>query len=133
MTDRKKDIRKTGFKIAAVFFALVLLVSCVLTILEVWDRRRGGYADGDDTAAPAAVRTYNGNRYMLKDNVETLLLLGLDTYDDTGTESYNNNKRADFLLLLVMDKTTDTCKAIHINRDTISLSQLSNNTFITIP
>ena len=120
MTDRKKDMRKTGLKIAAVFFALIMLVSCVLMVLEVWDRHRGGFADGDDTPAPAAVRTYNGNRYMLKDNVETMLLLGLDTYEDTATESYNNKKQADFILLLVRDKDTNVCKAIHINRDTMA-------------
>ena len=47
-------------------------------------------------------------------------MLGLDTYAGTEAESYNNTKQADFLLLLVMDTKNNTCKGIHINRDTIA-------------
>ncbi len=116
--NRNQDTRRTALKIAAVFFAVVLVLSMVLFGLNLWEQRHSSFLGAPDTME--AVRVYNGDKYTLKDRVETLLLLGLDTYDADETESYVNQKQADFLLLLVMDKNSGQCKAIHINRDTMA-------------
>ena len=115
--NRNQDTRRTALKIAAVFFAVALVLSMVLFALNLWDHRHGSFSGAPDTME--AVRVYNGDTYTLKEQVETLLLLGLDTYDAEEIESYVNQKQADFLLLLVMDKDSGQCKAIHINRDTM--------------
>ena len=112
------DTRRTVLKIAAVFFAVLLVLSAVLLALNLWERHNGTFSGMPE--ALEKERTYHGETYTLKDNVQTMLLLGLDTYNADQSESFSNTKQADFLLLLVMDKTNNTCKAIHINRDTMA-------------
>ena len=107
--------RKTTVRILIVLMAAVLLFSTVMFILSLSERNRSRYLEED-----ASILTYNGVDYVLRDGIETMLVLGLDTYAGTETESYNNTKQADFLLLLVMDTKNGTCKGIHINRDTIA-------------
>jgi len=116
--NRSHNMRGTALKIAAVFFAVVLVLSVVFFALNLWERQHGEYQGQPD--ALEAVRMHNGEKYALKDRIETLLLLGLDTYDAGQPESFTNNKQADFLLLLVMDNENGSCKAIHINRDTMA-------------
>lgn len=61
---------------------------------------------------------YDGEKYVPKDRVETFLVLGLDKYESSSTtDSYNNDKQSDFVMLLVFDNDAQTCGAIQINRD----------------
>ena len=115
---QNQDTRRTILKIAAAFFAVLLALSAVLLGLNLWESHNSAFDGTPDTLEEE--RIYNGDTYVLKENVETLLLLGLDTYNADQPESFTNAKQADFILLLVMDKTNNTCKAIHINRDTMA-------------
>ncbi len=64
---------------------------------------------------------YEGKTYRLRDDLETVLFIGLDTFsNESQDDTYRNNQQADFLLLVVFDKTTGAYSAIHINRDTIA-------------
>lgn len=110
--------RKTLLKIATIIMVIVLLLSTVLFLFSVWERYHGRFPE--KALQDTDTLIYNGQEYTLRDGIETLLVLGLDTYAGTEPESYNNNKQADFLLLLVMDTKNNTCKGIHINRDTIT-------------
>ena len=116
--EQHRHTRKTLLKIVTVLLVIVLLFSTVMFLLRLWDRYYGRYPEHQTQAGHTL--TYQGEEYTLRDDIETLLVLGLDTYTETGMESYNNNKQADFLLLLVMDTENGTCKGIHINRDTIT-------------
>ena len=107
--------RKTALRILIVLLAAVLLFSTVMFILSLSERNRSRYLEEE-----ASILTYNGVDYVLRDGIETLLILGLDTYSGMESDSYHNNMQADFLLLLVMDTENGTCKGIHINRDTIA-------------
>ena len=65
---------------------------------------------------------YNGEDYVLKKNIETFLVLGLDKFEEsTSSDSYNNDQQADFLLLLVFDNNAKAVSALQINRDTMAL------------
>lgn len=112
------NTRRTALKIVTVLLVIVLLFSTVMFLISLWERHQKKVFE--DEAQTEHILTFNGKKYVLRDDIETLLVLGLDTYADTELESYNNNKQADFLLLLVMDTKNDTCKGIHINRDTIA-------------
>ena len=116
--EHRRNTRKTILKIITVLLVIVLLFSTVMFVLSLWDRYYGRFPQHDTQINRTL--TYNGVKYDLREDVETLLVLGLDTYAGTQPESYNNDKQADFLLLLVMDTTNGTCKGIHINRDTIT-------------
>ena len=118
MNEKKQNTRATVLKILAVVLAIVLLVSTGLFLLSFWEQRFGQYPEQEQLMDEHLV--YEGREYELRDNIETLLVLGLDTHEMVQTESYNNQQQADFLMLLVMDNKNKTCKAIHINRDTMA-------------
>jgi LCP family protein required for cell wall assembly len=64
---------------------------------------------------------YDGKEYVLNEDVDTLLVLGLDKFESgNSTIAYNNDKAADFLMLFVFDNAKKTCSAIQINRDTMA-------------
>ena len=67
---------------------------------------------------------YNGTAYAKRENLETVLLLGVDKFEGETPEGYLNNQQADFLLLLVMDKENETCTPIQLNRDTMTQIQI---------
>lgn len=69
--------------------------------------------------------TYQGQAYPLRENLQTVLLIGTD-----GTEAYEERTdgfpdfysyaQADFLMLLVLDKSAGTTQMIQLNRDTMT-------------
>ena len=112
--DRVRQI----LRVVAVLLAVVMIVSAVVYVIEKWDQRTGVYTD----AHPVQTDTvnFNGQSYSIKDNVETVLVIGLDKPMSEDDASYNNSKQADFIMLFVIDNGAQTTKAIHINRDTIA-------------
>lgn len=64
---------------------------------------------------------YNGQWYVLDDDIETILVMGIDKYDNqVQTDSYNNDMQADFLSLLILDKGEDKATILHLNRDAMA-------------
>lgn len=105
-------------KYAAIALAVILIVSVAFVALGLWEKQRSQFPE-----APELDRTieHNGQKYELKQGIETFLVLGLDKYaEDTALESYNNVKQADFLILFVFDTYAKKYSAIHINRDTMT-------------
>lgn len=110
--------RRLMLKLCAVLFAALLLLSAVLICIDVWERHYATYPDSEIGLEEEIV--YNGQTYMLNEDVETLLVLGLDTFENEDSQSYRNDKQADFIVLLALNKTDNSCKAIQINRDTMA-------------
>lgn len=105
-------------KIVTACLVIVFVVSGVLLGLEIWDKNRGKF---DEKQQYDETIIYNGREYVLKSDVETFLVMGLDKASGTASsDSYNNDKQADFLMLLVFDNATKKCSSIHINRDTMA-------------
>ena len=65
---------------------------------------------------------YEGSLYTLKDNIETVLLIGIDKFHSQLNEedAYRNTQQSDFLMLLLLDHEAESLSALHINRDTMS-------------
>ena len=114
-----KEKRVRNLKIAAIILAAVLVVSSALFFIGLWERHRNQYPQQEIATASARI-SYNGKEYGLKNNIETVLILGLDKFETENAESYNNDKQADFLMLLVIDHEKQSCTALHINRDTMA-------------
>ncbi len=93
-------------------------------------------ASEPETTAPTTVQTtvqatepallegqmeYEGKVYQLREDLTTLLLMGLDK-DERPDEQigYTNTMQSDFLLLLIIDEEAGTCEALHLNRDTMT-------------
>ena len=114
----------------ALALAVVLVVLVGLLCLQRWDEGRGQIAESDAAGESPTVSedsrevTYvNGQAYALRD-LETVLLLGVDKFEEETPEGYLNNQQADFLLLLVLDEAGETCTPIQLNRDTMTQIQI---------
>ena len=103
-----------ALKICAVVLALIFIISAFLLVVELIDNNQG-YSG--DTPSLDKNLSYNGQEYVLNESLETVLVLGLDKFEEDEVDSYNNDKQADFLILFVIDNNNKTYKAVHLNRD----------------
>ena len=119
MRERKRQY----LQFAAIFFAVLFLVSGVLLVLSIWEKSQARFPSDGSYGLDEEIK-YNGKTYTLKEDVQTLLVLGLDKFENSEgnsgyAEAYNNDRQADFVMLFVIDNKNQTCSAIHINRDTM--------------
>ena len=113
-----KFIKIPYFKIVLCCIAAILVIGVGLFALSKWESNRGFFPD-DETIGNEI--KHNGVDYVLKDNIETFLVIGLDKFDGTASaDSYNNDMQADFLMLFIFDNDAKQYTAIHINRDTMA-------------
>ncbi len=114
-----KEKRVKNLRYAAIIFAVVLLVSSALFFVRLWENRQSSFRANEPETVNMNLK-HKGEEYVLKDNVQSILVLGLDKFDSADMESYNNDKQADFLMLVVVDHDNESFSALHINRDTIA-------------
>lgn len=107
-------------KIIAVILAIIILVCGILYAISLWERHAGRYDEPDNTEVVDRVMEFDGKQYELNENLETVLILGLDKFDRSEEDSYSNTMQADFILLLVIDNEKKQCTSLHINRDTVT-------------
>lgn len=104
-------------KVLFVFFIVVFLLAAFL-LLSRWETLQGRFEPQD---LKQKIYEYNGSEYVLRDNIETFLVLGLDKFEgESKSDSYNNDMQSDFLMLFVLDNDAKTCSVVHINRDTMT-------------
>lgn len=117
----------------AAILAVVLVLLAGMLLLQRWENTQdapvssSGEASSVEAGAPVDGREityYNGTAYAKREDLETVLLLGVDKFEGETPEGYLNNQQADFLLLLVMDKQNETCTPIQLNRDTMTQIQI---------
>ncbi len=117
-SNKKSDRR---LKICLVILVVFALIIGSLVGINLWEKH---LAEKNkivtDISALDTSMEYNGQKYDLKEDIETLLVLGLDKYESPDEDSYNNDKQADFLMLLVIDNKNQKCTALHINRDSMA-------------
>lgn len=111
---------KQYLRYAAVFALLVFLVSAAMLFLNLWEQNQDDFPS-DGSVGLSQTLEYNGQEYELRDDIQTMLIMGLDKFEeDLSHDAYTNDQQADFVLLLVIDHQNETCTAIHINRDTMT-------------
>ncbi len=117
----------------AAILAAVLVLLAGMLLLQRWENTQDapvssqGPSSAVEAGAPVDGREityYNGTAYAKREDLETVLLLGVDKFEGETPEGYINNQQADFLLLLVMDKQHETCTPIQLNRDTMTEIQI---------
>lgn len=117
----------------AAILAVVLVLLAGMLLLQRWENTQdapvssSGEVSSVEADAPVDDREityYNGTAYARREDLETVLLLGVDKFEGETPEGYLNNQQADFLLLLVMDKENETCTPIQLNRDTMTQIQI---------
>ena len=117
----------------AAILAVVLVLLAGMLLLQRWENTQdapvssSGEASSVEAGAPVDGREityYNGTAYARREDLETVLLLGVDKFEGETPEGYINNQQADFLLLLVLDEENETCTPIQLNRDTMTQIQI---------
>lgn len=118
---------------AAAILAAVLIILVGMLLLQRWENNQdasvssSGEVSSVEADAPVDGREityYDGTAYAKREDLETVLLMGVDKFAGETPEGYLNNQQADFLLLLVMDKQHETCIPIQLNRDTMTEIQI---------
>ncbi len=104
----------------AIVLAVAAVIAVALFVLKWWeDSQQSGVVVPLPSKMEDSI-TVDGIKYNKKNNIESLLVIGLDKYDtETSSDSYNNDLQSDFSLLFVFDHGTSTYSVLHINRDTI--------------
>lgn len=117
----KLKIRRNICKAIVILLGLILLSALLLSLLSNWESRHST-VDVSESYGPDDGRvSLNGSWYVPNENLNVILLIGVDKYkSQTESESYNNNQQADFLMLLLMDEQSETYTALHLNRDTMT-------------
>lgn len=113
-----RDTRNRHLQYVAGILLIVFLLSAVLVFAGIWDKTHTN--SGTQGANVSTTFVYNGEEYVLKNGIETVLILGLDKFEgEIDSTAYNNDKQSDFMMLLVIDNNNKKCTPIQINRDTM--------------
>ncbi len=111
-------INRNAYKIVVFLIAVAIFLVLFFAFLSKWETKYGSV----DTDTTDEGQIYvNGTSYIPNKNLEVLLLIGVDKYESQlQDDSYNNTEQADFLMLLVIDKSAETYTLLHLNRDTMT-------------
>lgn len=119
MSETKDKRRKRVYALLLVLL-VVLLLSSTLLLLSYWEKGQGLFPAHTDDGSGSVI-TVDGIKYVPNEDVQGILVLGLDKFEDTVNNSgYKNDQQADFLMLFVIDNKKETYSAIHLNRDTMA-------------
>ena len=97
---------------------VLLIFSVLLVCIHFWENSHSDYPENDGYEAYGLIK-YNGKLYEKRYGITTVLVMGIDSFENNTEElsSYNNSNQADFLMLLIIDRDKKLCSAVHINRD----------------
>ena len=116
-------IDRRVLKIVVVLLGVALVAAVLFVLLSRLDSRLGVVDTAEYDDADEGLVYIGDDAYAPKGKLETILLIGLDKYEEatrTQSESYNNDQQADFLLLLVLDRENQSYCALQLNRDTMT-------------
>ena len=111
---------QTVLKVIAVLLIFCILGVGIYMLDKILTPKKGKADTFNEARKNLTAVDYNGVKYMRK-SVETYLIVGVDK--NSGSIQYHpfrNSKQSDFIMLLVVDKSTREITAINLNRDTIT-------------
>lgn len=106
---------------AAVLTAFVFFILAGLFALHAWEEKADAVLTTEATGTEA-LTYYDGAWYRPRKKLETVLAIGVDqaAVDDTLLREDHPYEQSDFLMLLVLDRSSESYTVIHINRDTMA-------------
>lgn len=111
------ETKRNVLKYALPVLIVVFLVAAALLGIHLWEKRGESYPVSE---TEDGTLLFEGKEYVLKSNVESYLVLGLDKYEGQSvSDSHESGVQADFLMLLVFDDTTKECAVLQLDRDTM--------------
>lgn len=111
--EKKKLLKKLGIS-AAVLAAGIGVIAGVLGAADNMQIHQEQQKEENDEIV------YQGETYLPKGNLETYLFAGIDATGTIAERNPENPGQCDVLILLVRDRSTDTCKMLTIDRNTMT-------------
>lgn len=126
MANRYKG-KKNKNTINVLLAVAILLVTLIILFFLIQAKINEEVIENAGTAPHADLSdrfiTYKGERYPIKHNLSTVLLIGFDSFNDDlnrHVEGANRNRDlSDFLVVLLIDHNEKTITPLQLNRDTI--------------
>ncbi len=121
---RARIKRRKGWSALVIILLLMVIGGGLLFVHQLEQREReeeARYAAEHDGYPQRMTLSWEGRDYILRDRLDTILMIGLDKTTETMVEgSIFNNEQADFLFLMLVDHADQSFCALHINRDTMT-------------
>ncbi|MDO5392454.1 MAG: LCP family protein [Eubacteriales bacterium] len=114
----KLRVNRNFLKVMAGIAGVICLLISFFLLLHAWEVKES------QVNLPETDRdsiTWNGVKYLQRKDLDTILIMGLDKFEDTEESGkYLNHQQADFMVLLAVDRKTKTYSVLHLNRDTMT-------------
>ena len=102
-----------------ILVCILIAVAILFGFFYLWEENNSEYTG--DASDIENLLEYGGKKYERRKDVEAVLIAGIDKYGEPIDEdSYNNDRQADFLMLMIIDHSEKKISAVHINRDTMA-------------
>lgn len=121
--------RKKNYKGILFIVLLIIITVSIMAFFGLVEKLIGRWTEPNeslDYTSTGKSRVYYKDRwYTENDGLETVLILGIDTIE---SETGSGYAQADFIVLLVVDKDSESFRLIHINRDSMTkINQIDKN------
>ena len=125
--NRRRKSRKSKRLIPVI--ALLAVIGMGLLGVYFWEQRESrreaeqyALSEEEPFVNQKVTLMYQGSEYVLRNDLDTYLLIGLDKVTDTLSDPdlFTNNQQADFLFLMIVDKANKSYSALHLNRDAMT-------------
>ena len=129
-----RDSLTTVLKVVAVILLFCIFGVSILLLDRVLTPKKLPAETFEQARAKLMSAEFDGDFYLRK-NVETYLIAGLDKYENDEMEfSYGgrNNNQADFIVLLVVNKSARRIDFISVNRDTLATVDVVTSKYDTV-
>ena len=108
--------------------ATLVVIAAILLGVRTWDHHRQSVPLEQDSYlsddSEQEVVYIDGKAYTPKQELETILFLGIDRHEEN--EAYTNNQQADVLQVMVIDRETQSYSILPIDRDTVTTFDMLN-------
>ena len=124
MAKNKKNKKETIIQVVGLVFTVCAFVAAVFAVTTMINKPKT--SESDVTTYSGSVRQkpvllFDGKEYQMKDDLEVILIMGIDDREDIGdANTYYNNSQADVLYVYAIDHKNKQYQAIQINRDTMT-------------
>ncbi len=126
----------TKYAIAFVIFFLIALLTIVLVLHYVENKKVAGNPEEFPSQTDRNVVYYNGEAYKYNYNLKNILFMGIDNNAEMGLENTPGTAgQADCIMLLSMDRENRTAYILQISRDSmtdIDIYDMNGNYYTTI-
>ncbi len=121
---KNKISKENIFQIVGIVVAVVAFICAAIAVTKMINKPTIDESDVTTYTSPTKHKPtllFDGKQYQMKDNIEVILIMGIDDREDIGTaNTYYNNSQADVLYVYVIDHDSKTYQALQLNRDTIT-------------